>query len=376
MYYNLLYTLMLIGAIQGIGFTLLTLFSPKLQSKSNFFLAMLILCFSLNNLQYYFWETGIIYKNFFFGVIYIPFGSLSIVMYYYYLLCFLYPKFPLKPRHKLLLIPFITFFLLTSYYKIGHAMGFLSQGSYAFFENLIYIHEAISILFTLIVLGFCFRLISRFERSQTQGKTQIPKINLIWLKSVSFICFFLSILWIVALIDELKNGSENLSFFFVLWIGMSFTVYILGHIGLYRFGVLQQQKKIQSYSQNISTVHIEGIANKNEHIIEFEKFIKTDKHYLDSNLSLDSVADNLNLNKSYLSRLINQELGISFTDYVNELRIDEAKRYLNNPDFENYTLVAIGLEAGFNSKTAFNSSFKKFVGMTPSEYKKSKRASL
>jgi AraC-like DNA-binding protein len=376
LYYNLIYTLMLLGAIQGIGFTILTLFTPRLKSKTNFFLAMLILCFSLNNLQYYFWETDILSKETFFGVVYIPFGCLSIVMYYYYILSFLYPKSPIKKKHTLLLLPFLVFFLLTSYYKIGNGISFLSDGTYAFFHDFIYIHEAISILFTLIVLGFCFRLISRFEKSQSQGKTQIPKVNLVWLKSVSIICFFLSILWIFALLDELKNGSENLSFFFVLWISMSFTIYILGHIGLYRFGVLQQQKKIQSYSQNIPAVLIERVENKNEHIEEFEKFIKTDKHYLDSNLSLEFVAVNLNLNKSYLSRLINQELGISFTDYVNELRIEEAKRYLSNPDFENYTLVAIGLEAGFNSKTAFNTSFKKFAGMTPSEYKKTKRANI
>ena len=108
---------------------------------------------------------------------------------------------------------------------------------------------------------------------------------------------------------------------------------------------------------------------RNEYIIALEDFIVSQRNYLDSSLSLEMVADKLNLNKSYLSRLINLELGKSFTDYVNELRVEEAKSYIANPDFWNYTLVSIGLEAGFNSKSAFNLAFKKFTGLTPSEYK-------
>jgi len=51
------------------------------------------------------------------------------------------------------------------------------------------------------------------------------------------------------------------------------------------------------------------------------------------------------------------------------LRVEEAKTYLIDNEFANYTLVAIGLEAGFNSKSAFNSSFKKITGKTPSQFK-------
>ncbi|UPT72306.1 MAG: helix-turn-helix domain-containing protein [Flavobacterium sp. JAD_PAG50586_2] len=70
---------------------------------------------------------------------------------------------------------------------------------------------------------------------------------------------------------------------------------------------------------------------------------------------------------------MNTELKTSFPDYINQLRIKEAQYYLKHPDFSNYTLVAIGLEAGFASKTTFNNTFKKVTGMTPSEYKNSSR---
>jgi AraC-like DNA-binding protein len=94
-----------------------------------------------------------------------------------------------------------------------------------------------------------------------------------------------------------------------------------------------------------------------------------DRRFLDSSISLEIIADELNISKGHLSRIINNELSVSFSDYLNNLRVEEAKLYLQNVDFSKYTLVSIGLEAGFNSKSTFNSTFKKFTGLTPSEFK-------
>ena len=85
---------------------------------------------------------------------------------------------------------------------------------------------------------------------------------------------------------------------------------------------------------------------------------------------MEKTAEALELSQGHLSKIINTELGVGFKDYINALRVEEAKTYLLDKEFSNYTLVAIGLEAGFNSKSAFNSSFKKITGETPSQFKK------
>ena len=82
-------------------------------------------------------------------------------------------------------------------------------------------------------------------------------------------------------------------------------------------------------------------------------------------------AEKLGLSKSYLSRLIHAERHTSYSDYINSLRVKEAKLIIQNPESEKFTLIAIGLEVGFNSKSAFNNAFKKHGGLTPSEFKKS-----
>jgi len=68
--------------------------------------------------------------------------------------------------------------------------------------------------------------------------------------------------------------------------------------------------------------------------------------------------------------LVNQFSEKNFSDYINSLRVDEAKKLLKNADFEAYTIVAIGLECGFNSKSTFYTAFKKFTGQTPTAYRK------
>lgn len=370
MNFDLLKNLMLVGAIQGIAFAILMFFSDKIRSKTNLFLTLLILTFALNNLQYFFWEIDLIDGDFFYGLIYIPYASLSMVFYFFYVKLFLYPDNPITKRQKLLYLPFILFFASTVYYKIGDAFEILSDSTYIFFDRLIYVDEIFSLIYSLILIIFCFKLIFKFEKEQILGKTQIPKVGLSWLKIILLSLFFLCIAWIFSVYDELKNGSENVTYYYLLWTAISFLIYILGHIGIYRFGILQEQRNIKkvfadSRSQIKSTSY-----SQNENILAFEKYVKTEKLYLDSNLSLEMIAEKLNLNKSYLSRIINAELGKSFSDYVNELRVEEAKNYLTNPEFSNYTLISIGLEAGFNSKSVFNSTFKKFTGKTPSEYKK------
>ena len=109
---------------------------------------------------------------------------------------------------------------------------------------------------------------------------------------------------------------------------------------------------------------------QNEHVFALKKLLIENRKFLDNRLTLDYISETLSISKGHLSRIINSELGISFPDYVNTLRVEEVKSYLQNPDFSNYTILAIGLEAGFNSKSTFNNAFKKITGTTPSQFKK------
>lgn len=113
-----------------------------------------------------------------------------------------------------------------------------------------------------------------------------------------------------------------------------------------------------------------SFTNDNAYFKQFCLLIEEQKIYKDENLSLSSVADRLSISANYLSQLVNKLSDYTFPDFVNRYRVEEAKSCLVRRDFEHYTITAIGLESGFNSRSAFYSAFKKYTGTTPTEYRK------
>ena len=103
-------------------------------------------------------------------------------------------------------------------------------------------------------------------------------------------------------------------------------------------------------------------------IMKLEKIMIEKELFRNSDVKLKRIADELHISSHQLSQLLNDNLGKSFALFINEYRIEEAKQLLKENN--QFTLEAIGFEAGFSSKSTFYSAFKKMVGQTPSEYKK------
>ena len=91
--------------------------------------------------------------------------------------------------------------------------------------------------------------------------------------------------------------------------------------------------------------------------------------YKDENLKLNDVAKKLNIISHRLSQLLNDNMGKSFSAFVNEYRIEAAKKMILQQS--HLTLEAIGYECGFSSQSNFYATFKKITGTTPARYKKS-----
>jgi AraC-like DNA-binding protein len=96
-----------------------------------------------------------------------------------------------------------------------------------------------------------------------------------------------------------------------------------------------------------------------------------DRIYRDEELTLRTLAGALDVSPHQLSWIINEELRVSFPTLVNGYRVEEVKSRLADPSFDGSSILQTALEAGFNTKAAFNRAFKRHTGMTPSEYRKS-----
>lgn len=108
---------------------------------------------------------------------------------------------------------------------------------------------------------------------------------------------------------------------------------------------------------------------KDEILEKLNTLMQEDEIFLNKQLCIEDVAEMLETNRKYLSQLINESFSMNFNNYINEYRVHKARKLLINSEHNNYTIEAIANEAGFHSKATFNTSFKKFAGVTPSFFK-------
>lgn len=101
------------------------------------------------------------------------------------------------------------------------------------------------------------------------------------------------------------------------------------------------------------------------------KLLEEEKAYLISHLTLKEAAQKLNTNTSYLSKLINEKYQANFSTLINSYRVEEAKRLISENIQNVFSYEGIASESGFNSKSSFNTAFKKFTGLTPTEFARS-----
>jgi AraC-like DNA-binding protein len=295
------------------------------------------------------------------------------VLLFYYGQKLLFPEKKLTRTHKLLLLPFAIGLLLLTIAKVGYANGLtgnLWDFTYFYLPTLI---EFVAIIYTLILVAVLMRQTVAVQKNNkffTSAKI-LPQLQ--WFK-VLLGCFLaLTCIWLV--VSVLYFVFRIIHAWYIIWILISVLIYWMGHIGIYKFGIQEERKKIRHYAMEHASVHVYE-KQKNEHVAAFEAHVIRQKRFLDPELTLDKISEEIGVSKSHLSRMINTELQTSFPDYINTLRVEEAKAYLNQPEFANYTLVAVGLEAGFASKTTFNNAFKKITGFTPSEYKSAQKTGI
>ena len=104
-------------------------------------------------------------------------------------------------------------------------------------------------------------------------------------------------------------------------------------------------------------------------LVELDKLLKNEELYKNANLKSSEVAKKIQLTTHQFSQLLNDNLGKSFPVFINEYRIESAKKMIQEDN--NLTIESIGYENGFNSKSTFYTTFKKLVGKTPSQFKSS-----
>lgn len=172
---------------------------------------------------------------------------------------------------------------------------------------------------------------------------------------------------LIALINLLKyfglHSNTNFENYLIGFV-IAVLIYGTGYKGLlqksevFSLGHGKKYKK-SALTKEIKTKYMETLTN----------YFKNEKPYLKSTITIQEVSKKIRIPVNHLSQVINEQFGYNFNDFINSYRIENAKNLLQQQN-SSANILEVMLESGFNSKSVFNTAFKKFTNLTPTEYKK------
>jgi len=353
------------------------LLSKKQASTSDRILAVWMFVFGLHIFSYYlhwlgYWE---IYPHL--SGIHHPFPLLHGPFLYLYVLFSIrsdqnfnwqnYLHFAPALLFYVYMIPFLFFYteeqkLLVNHGIIDDYSAFITFSIFAF------IISAISYAVA------SYRLLYRYENLSKHNFAYTESIDLSWLK---IFIWGMGITFLTAIVFIILETGMGVDFGFntdpVFFVLIIIFIFYLGYSGIRHKNMFAEQ-----IDQNLHIVepksageyHRSGLKDDDAvcYHNKLKELMKTEKPYLEPKLTLSNLADELDISNNHLSQVINQYEEKNFFDFVNSYRVEEFKARAVDPANSNFSILAIALDSGFNSKSSFNQVFKKTTGKTPSQF--------
>jgi AraC-like DNA-binding protein len=298
-------------------------------------------------------------------------------------LLFLYVQSMTNPQKKISwlasihFIPFIAFFAVSVIFRSYPLMRDLRN----FFipDRFMPLRIVYSTFFFLSVSVYSILSFIEIRKHQANLKNLVSYtsgvITLNWLKIIS-ISFYLAFV-VLFILGGLNMIGDIIPFdpYFVVFAFIALFSSVYSFYGIRQPVIFGQEVKIngdgkdekketEKYSRSgLKEKQAEQYLEKLIHVME------TVKPYLDRDLSIHELSVMTDIPRHHITQVLNEKHGKNFFTFINEYRVKEVISRFNDPANNNFTILAIAYDSGFNSKTTFNSIFKSQTGLTPSEFR-------
>ena len=190
------------------------------------------------------------------------------------------------------------------------------------------------------------------------------RILVLGMKGYTF--FFLSYFILVS------SSFFNPEWDYAISMMMALCILVIAYMGLLQKRVFRSEPiesilAVRKYqTSSLTTGASEAIKKRLERLLVEQQVFK------ENELRLDDLAAYLDISRHQLSQVINEHYHVNFFELLNRYRVDYVKKVLSDPAYDNYTIIQIAYDAGFNNKASFNTYFKREIGLTPSAYRMKK----
>lgn len=354
--FNLIQIASIVAIIQALMIGLYFIRISKNKSSKNYILSLLIFCYSVLILCSLILSSGINRNLFLLAHILNQSAFLIGPLVFFYIKMQLTPNFNFERKQLIHLIPYVavTAYLTIKFFFFHFPVTCRSNhillGSLTFVHTSIYFFVSYRKLYKNgLVSKSVFSSISK--NSLSWLPLFIYGCTLIWLTKLLFF-----IIWDVSGYYNGCNEAINLHFLVLFLFFNTFLYFLLIKPNIFT--------PIEKYKYSILSDNA-----KQEYIKMLISCMEEEKSYRDSLLSLKSLAKKISIGERYLSQIINESYNENFYDFVNRYRIEESKEIIRTINGNPKTILSIAYDVGFNSKSTFNSAFKKYTGYTPKEYR-------
>ncbi len=222
-------------------------------------------------------------------------------------------------------------------------------------------------LFVVYLRRF-FRTYRAFQVWSADRYANLPPLSIHWLRNFLLASALLAGIDVGLTAMELTIGAQydKMAWAYLGTLGL---VCYIGFYGLLHPPVVHLDFKAKSSSD--ATAPVPPLFSEAE-ILAWQQrlriYFDEKQPYLNPDLRLAGIAQELGINVSTLSILVNRCFGQNFNDLINGYRIELLKQKVAQGDLQRFTLLSLAYDVGFNSKTTFNRAFKKYEGMAPSDF--------
>lgn len=305
--------------------------------------------------------------------------SFPFVAFTYGPLLLLYVKFMTNPARRFNwlalfhFIPFVVFLTVSVIFRMQPLLKDLRN----FFvpDRFISLRIVYSTCFFLSVTIYSFLTFIEIKKHQTNLKNLVSYtsrvITLNWLKVVSI--GFYAAYFMLFILGGLNMIGNYIPFdpYFVIFGFIALFSFVYSFYGIKQpviFGQELNQVDDKKDSEKYIRSGLKEIQS-NDYLKKLISYVEENKPYLDRDLSIHDLSLMTGIPRHYITQILNEKHKRNFFTFINEYRVKEAIERFSDPKFNHYTILAIAFDAGFNSKTTFNSIFKSQTGLTPSEFR-------
>lgn len=268
----------------------------------------------------------------------------------------------------LLAIPLLLFF--RQYWDIyDNSTAFIISEALIVFSVI----QALVVIHVVVYILLVIKNLVEYKRRIKDNFSNLEKINLHWLTILCYAFLVIIFIWIIGGYGDIAYfiaqwGEPPIVVAYIFWIFMSSVVLLIGYNGFTKpeifisnnFDLPSKPTAKKQYSLR----QLHAIAE------QLTQLMHNEKPFLNPTLKLGELAEALGTNPGILSAVINTVFEKNFNDFINEYRVDEVIIKMKNPELNNLTLLGLAFDSGFNSKSSFNSVFKKVTGKTPNTFKR------